>query len=54
MCRLRHEKLRQKTQMFDVGPNAYHSLTCYDLEVAPKIPTPPDTSLIDDPLNIKF
>ncbi|XP_046853202.1 WD repeat-containing protein 64-like isoform X2 [Xenia sp. Carnegie-2017] len=52
--RLRHEKLRQKTQMFDVGPNAYQSLTCYDLEVAPKIPSPPDTSIIDDPLNIKF
>ena len=52
-CRLRHERLRRKPQATD-GPNAYQSLTCYDLEVTPPIPPPPDTSFINDPFDIKF
>lgn len=51
--RLRHERLRKKPQATD-GPNAYQSLTCYDLEVTPPIPPPPDTSFINDPFDIKF
>ncbi|XP_028397733.1 WD repeat-containing protein 64-like [Dendronephthya gigantea] len=51
--RLRHERLRRKPQASD-GPNAYQSLTCYDLEVTPPIPPPPDTSFINDPFDIKF
>ena len=53
ITRLRHERLRRKPKTPD-GPNAYQSLTCYDLDVTPPIPPPPDTSSINDPFDIKF
>lgn len=49
--RLRHEKLKRIPK--DVGgPNAYQTLTCYELDDTPALPTPPAQS-IDDPFDIK-
>lgn len=49
--RLRHERLKRTPK--DVGgPNAYQTLTCFDLEDTPKLPNPPSSASIDDPFDI--
>lgn len=50
-CRLRHERLKKVPR--DVGgPNAYQTLTCFELEDTPALPNPPSSSSIDDPFDI--
>lgn len=49
--RLRHERLKKVPR--DVGgPNAYQTLTCFELEDTPALPNPPSSSSIDDPFDI--
>ena len=50
-CRLRHERLKKVPR--DVGgPNAYQTLTCFELADTPALPHPPSSSSIDDPFDI--
>ena len=52
-CRLRHERLKKAPR--DVGgPNAYQTLTCFELEDTPALPNPPSSSSIDDPFDIRI
>lgn len=51
--RLRHERLKRTPK--DVGgPNAYQTLTCFELEDTPVLPNPPSSASIDDPFDIKI
>ena len=36
------------------GPNAYQTLTCFELEDTPPLPNPPSSSSIDDPFDIRI
>ncbi|CAH3022493.1 unnamed protein product [Porites evermanni] len=51
--RLRHERLK-KTPKDVGGPNAYQTLTCFELEDTPPLPNPPSSSSIDDPFDIRI
>lgn len=51
--RLRHERLK-KTPKDVGGPNAYQTLTCFELEDTPALPNPPSSSSIDDPFDIRM
>ena len=52
-CRLRHERLKKVPK--DVGgPNAYQTLTCFELDDTPVLPSPPSSSSIDDPFDIRI
>jgi len=51
--RLRHERLKKVPK--DVGgPNAYQTLTCFELDDTPVLPSPPSSSSIDDPFDIRI
>ena len=52
-CRLRHERLKKVPRDMG-GPNAYQTLTCFELEDTPPLPNPPSSSSIDDPFDIRI
>ncbi|XP_020618974.1 WD repeat-containing protein 49-like [Orbicella faveolata] len=51
--RLRHERLKKVPRDMG-GPNAYQTLTCFELEDTPPLPNPPSSSSIDDPFDIRI